>query len=123
MGMDIAPYPPMKASCIVLLLLPVSMAASGFKVTLCPPADISMAQLLVAAAPAVFLSQEKPASPPKPLPTKKPPAPVVAPVATVVAEEPKPPVQPLEENEGSMLFEVGALQGTPFAQSVVMPFD
>ena len=121
--MDIAPYPPMKASCIVLLLLPVSMTASGFKVSLCPPTDISMAQLLVAAAPAVFLSQQKPAPPPDSLPTKKPPAPVVAPLATVATEEPKPPVQSLEENGDSMLFEVGALQGTPFAQSIVMPFD
>lgn len=121
--MDIALYPPMKTSCIVLLLLPVSMTAPGFKVTLCPPTDISMTLLLVAAAPTVCLSQEKPAPPPNPLLMKKPPAPAKAPVVTEIAEEPKPPVQSLEENGGSMLFEVAALQGTPFAQSVVMPFD
>ena len=41
----------------------------------------------------------------------------------VAAEEPKRPVQPLEERGDAMLFEVDALQGTPFGQAVVMPFE
>jgi hypothetical protein len=35
----------------------------------------------------------------------------------------KTPVQPLEERDDSMLFEIDALGGTPFDQSITMPFD
>ena len=43
--------------------------------------------------------------------------------APVAVEEPKQPVQSLEERGDAMLFEMDALQGTPFDQAVVMPFE
>jgi hypothetical protein len=43
--------------------------------------------------------------------------------APVAVEEPKQPVQSLEERGDAMLFEMEALQGTPFDQAVVMPFE
>jgi hypothetical protein len=48
------------------------------------------------------------------------PRPVVPPVVVI---EPKRPVQTLEERGDAMLFEAGALGGTPFDQAVTMPFD
>jgi hypothetical protein len=33
------------------------------------------------------------------------------------------PVQPLEERGDAMLFEIDALQNTPFDEAVVQPFD
>jgi hypothetical protein len=33
------------------------------------------------------------------------------------------PVQPIEERGDALLFEADALQGTPFDQSITMPFD
>jgi hypothetical protein len=43
--------------------------------------------------------------------------------APVAVEEPKQPVQSLEERGDAMLFEIDTLQGTPFDQAVVMPFE
>jgi hypothetical protein len=43
--------------------------------------------------------------------------------APVAVEEPKRPVQPLEERGDAMLFEIDALQGTPFDQAVMTPFE
>lgn len=40
-----------------------------------------------------------------------------------VKEEAKEPVQPLEERGDAMLFEIDALQDTPFDQGVTRPFD
>jgi hypothetical protein len=37
--------------------------------------------------------------------------------------EVQPVVQPLEERGDAMLFEIDALQGTPFDQAIVAPFD
>lgn len=45
---------------------------------------------------------------------------VVPPIAGV---EPERPVQTLEERGDAMLFEASALEGTPFDQAVVMPFE
>jgi hypothetical protein len=39
------------------------------------------------------------------------------------AEEAQVPVQPLEERGDAMLFEIEALQNTPFDEAVVQPFD
>jgi hypothetical protein len=39
------------------------------------------------------------------------------------AQESFQPVQTLEERGDAMLFEIDALQGTPFDQAVVMPFE
>ena len=41
----------------------------------------------------------------------------------VAVEEPLQPVQTLEERGDAMLFEIDALQGTPFDQAIVMPFE
>jgi hypothetical protein len=38
-------------------------------------------------------------------------------------EEPLYPVEPLKERGDAMLFEIDALQGMPFDQAVVMPFE
>ena len=38
------------------------------------------------------------------------------------AAEPE-PVQPLEERGDAMLFEIDALQNTPFDEAITMPFD
>ena len=43
--------------------------------------------------------------------------------APEAVEEPKQPVQSLEERGDALLFEIDALQGTPFDQAVVMPFE
>jgi hypothetical protein len=43
--------------------------------------------------------------------------------APAAVEEPKQPVQSLEERGDAMLFEMEALEGTPFDQAVVMPFE
>jgi len=50
-------------------------------------------------------------------------APVVTPQSNAVAVKEKKPVQPLEERGDAMLFEIDALQNTPFDQAVTMPFD
>jgi hypothetical protein len=60
-------------------------------------------------------------------------APTVAPVAPptescsavppIAGIEPERPVQNLEERGDAMLFEASALEGTPFDQAVVMPFE
>lgn len=41
----------------------------------------------------------------------------------VAEPEPLRPVQPLEERGDAMLFEASALEGTPFDQAVVRPFE
>ena len=44
--------------------------------------------------------------------------------APATVEEPTQPVQSLEERGGdALLFEIDALQGMPFDQAVVMPFE
>jgi len=47
------------------------------------------------------------------------------PVSTNVARpvEVQVPVQPIEERGDAMLYEIDALQGTPFDQSITMPHD
>ncbi len=45
---------------------------------------------------------------------------VVAPVAEI---KPQSPVQPVEERGDAMLFEISALEGMPFDQAIVMPFE
>ena len=51
---------------------------------------------------------------------------IAFPAATNVAPESvaaRTPVQPLEERGDAMLFEIGALTGTPFDQAITTPFD
>ncbi len=44
--------------------------------------------------------------------------------ASVVIDEPEqPPVQSVEERGDALLFEIDALGGTPFDQSILMPFE
>jgi hypothetical protein len=43
--------------------------------------------------------------------------------APAAIQQPKQPVQPVEERGDAMLFEADALHATPFDQAVVMPFD
>jgi hypothetical protein len=54
------------------------------------------------------------------------PAPVVYSCKPSVAPEPevmKEPVQPIEERNDAMLFEIEALGAMPFDESIVFPFD
>lgn len=68
----------------------------------------------------VLQSLEDPVLSAKPIPPSDTPAMVEAPVA---AEDPRQPVQPIEERGDAMLFEIDALHGTPFDEAVVMPFN
>ena len=49
--------------------------------------------------------------------------PVAAPPTNEVQADAKAPVQPLEERGDAMLFEIDALQNTPFDEAIVQPFD
>ena len=59
------------------------------------------------------------------LPVEQSPSPEVPRLidAPVAIEEPKRPDQSLEERGDALLFEIDALQGTPFDQAVVIPFE
>ena len=48
---------------------------------------------------------------------------MVVPATNEVPMDAKEPVQPLEERGDAMLFEIEALQNTPFDESIVTPFD
>lgn len=43
--------------------------------------------------------------------------------AVEAVEEPLRPAQPLEDRGDAMLFEIDALGGMPFDQTIVMPFE
>jgi hypothetical protein len=115
--MDVAQYLPMKAHRTKLLLLSVSWVAlacvtlmrSSVGTPLNRPLSVTDSRPL-----------EQSVVPAEPFAPEELPPLVEAPVA---AEEPKSPVQPLEERGDAMLFESEALLGTPFGQDVVMPFD
>ena len=107
--MDVAHYLPMKVSRIHFLLLSVSLVALIYMLPLRPSAESPSGQALEDSA----LSAE-------PIPPEEIPRMIEAPVAI---EEPKKPVQSLEERGDALLFESEALFGAPFDQAVVMPFD
>ncbi|WP_372797176.1 hypothetical protein [Pontiella sp.] len=67
-----------------------------------------------------FLSLQEPVIEKKQL--AAPAQPAVAPEAESAAL-PVEPVQPIEDRGDAMLFEAEALNGTPFDQSITMPFD
>lgn len=48
---------------------------------------------------------------------------VAEPVTNAAPVEANEPVQPLEERGDAMLFEIDALQNTPFDEAIVQPFD
>ena len=48
---------------------------------------------------------------------------MVVPATNEARVDAKEPVQPLEERGDAMLFEIEALQNTPFDEAIVMPFD
>ena len=49
--------------------------------------------------------------------------PLAGPATNDVPVDAKEPVQPLEERGDAMLFEIDALQNTPFDESITMPFE
>lgn len=111
--MEVAPVYCMKASRIVLVLLPVTLSVFLWGAARLPvegEIENGNEQLLAnLATPAEPLS-----------PAEQAPCVDEAPVAV---EEPETPVQPLEERGDAMLFECEALYGTPFDQAITMPFD
>ena len=102
-----------------MLLFTASLAAlvvAQFR----PPVDIPQDQAMVATTPVSFQPLEDPILSVKPIATVVPPEEIEA---FVAVEEPKTPVQPIEERGDSMLFEADALFGMPFDQAIAMPFD
>ncbi len=107
--MEVAHYLPMKASRINFILLSISLVTLIYMLPLRPSVGVPSGQALEESA----LSAE-------PIPPEEMPRLIEAPVAI---EEPKIPIQSLEERGDALLFESEALFGTPFDQAVVMPFD
>jgi len=101
----------MKANRIILLLWLVIVAALVVRAGLRSSEEVPADQVFAGVEAAQHIA---------PSPAPETPQIVVAPVAT---EEPKRPVQSLEERGDAMLFEGAALQGTPFDEAVVMPFE
>jgi hypothetical protein len=102
-------YPVMKRPSIILLGLLITTAIMAWVMT---------------------RSDSEPKTESRQLLTKVPviPAPLIwgtpAPADRVeVVEEPLQPVQTLEERSDAMLFEIDALQGMPFDQAIVDPFE
>ena len=67
-----------------------------------------------------FLSMQEPVTEKKPIAK---PVIISNPPEAVVENKPAEPVQTVEKRGDAMLFEAEALHGTPFDQSVTMPFD
>lgn len=107
--MEIAPCLSMKAHCIALILVSLTLVALACMLVQQQAVETPLGQALEGSA----MSAES-------LPPGEMPRLVEAPVA---AESPREPVQSLEERGDAMLFEGEALVGTPFDQPVVMPFD
>ena len=105
----------MNANLIVLYLLPV--VASVFVWASVPLSSRTEPDVVVVEE---IQPLEEPVLPAKPILQEEVPLVIEAPVAI---EEPKQPVQSLEERGDAMLFESDALFGTPFDQSAMMPFD
>ena len=99
------------------------------------PIPIVLSLLLIACAILIWISSspdpavmesgvlqplEETVLPVDPSPSPEVPRLIDAPVAS---EEQKQPVQALEERGDALLFEIDALQGTPFDQAVVRPFE
>jgi len=101
----------MKAKHIVWFLLAAVLAVAAFIVYrpagLEKSVDIHLAEESINRAPVQIAATEEPE--------------IVE--ALEVVEKPSQPVQTLEERGDAMLFEIDALQGTPFDQAVVLPFD
>ncbi len=105
----------MNANHIVLYLLP--LVASVFVWASAPLFSRTKPDVVVVEE---FQPLEEPVLAAKPILQEEVPRLVKLPVAI---EEPKQPVQSLEERGDAMLFESDALFGTPFDQATMMPFD
>ncbi len=80
--------------------------------------------LLFAAASAAYVwLRTSPETPSVPEPVAMPGEQQVVPVTNQVPVDAHVPVQPLEERGDAMLFEIDALQNTPFDEAIVMPFE
>jgi hypothetical protein len=81
--------------------------------------------LLFAVASAAYVWLRTDAeSPPVPEPAELPGGQLeVVPATNAATAEASGPVQPLEERGDAMLFEIDALQNTPFDEAIVTPFD
>jgi len=86
--------------------------------------------LLFAAASAAFVwmrsSPDTSSAPERIVLPDEPPPVAVRMVVSATNEAPveaQVPVQPLEERGDAMLFEIDALQNTPFDEEIVKPFD
>ena len=113
--MDVAPSLVMKAIWTTLVVL----CAVGLAYVLAGRLQPSME------APAEDMAvvlQPMEVSPPMPEPMVEVEAPCLVEVPETI-EEPKKPVQPIEERGDAMLFESEALFGTPFDRAVVIPFN
>ena len=89
-------------------------------------ATIMLTLLLVGAATLAYRYRPGMQSVPGPAPALEPetvmPTPVPADRAVVPLSESE-PVQPIEERGDAMLFEIDALQNTPFTDAITRPFD
>ena len=110
----------MKASRITLFLVPVALVALFAATCLWSSADDPPDQVLVVERTERLKPLEGSAMSAEPLSPVEMPRMAEAPVAVA---EPKTPVQPLEERGDAMLFEINALVGTPFDESILRPFD
>lgn len=89
---------------------------------------VPILSLFAAASAAYVWLRSTPEGPPVSEPIAMPgeqPAdvPPAGPATNDVPVDAKEPVQPLEERGDAMLFEIEALQNTPFDEAIVMPFD
>lgn len=100
------------------------MKAIHIAIILVPVAAVSATYILLRPDQPV-VAQTKPIAPPVETIDVSPNVLAVEPVKSnnVTAVTEKKPVQSLEERDDAMLFEIDALQNTPFDQAVTMPFD
>ena len=80
--------------------------------------------LFAAVSAAYVLLRSSPETPPVSAPIAMPgEQPGVAPPTNQAPVDAKMPIQPLEDRGDAMLFEIEALQNTPFDEAIVTPFD
>ena len=116
--MEVAHFASMTARRTNLLLVSLALTASAYLLSLKPSKGTVTAEPWAVEPAETAGSGLQTAAVPEPEPAVvPPPAPAAAPEAA------RPPVQPVEERGDALLFESEALFGTPFDQSVVMPFD
>lgn len=116
--MDIASCLAMKATRIILVAVLAVGVAYVLVDRLNPSAEAPVEWVVVE----VEIFQPMEVAPPVLEPLVEIEAPCVVEVPETI-EEPKTPVQPIEERGDAMLFESEALFGTPFDRAVVIPFN